>query len=226
MTWKRLLLSAFVFLVQLQATAQHIIKLEHTYFTSYFSVTEHIPVMVHYVLTSDMVTCPEEQKVPRSKGHFTADPIAHDETNLLKDYVRSGYDKGHNMSAADNGCNEQAMKECFYFSNMTPQPHFFNAGVWEKLERQERDEAADHGKIIVTTGSTGKAATIGPDEVVVPKYMWKVIYIPSKKRYECYIFPNSDEANKSLDDYETTLETLEAHADVTFSEGVAAMHTE
>lgn len=211
-------------LVGLHCSAQDIIKIKHTYYTSYFSTKEHIPLLVQYILTDKMVSCATEEKVPRSVGRFKADPLLPEETNLAKDYVRSGFDKGHNMPAADNACDETGMRECFYFSNMTPQPHFFNAGVWSKLERKERDEAVENGKIVVSIGSVGKAETIGPDSVVVPKYMWKVIYIPTAKTYECYIFPNSDDAKLPLEEYQTTLDILQEHADVTFRSGVARMN--
>ncbi|MCW3122386.1 MAG: hypothetical protein JWQ38_1878 [Flavipsychrobacter sp.] len=220
----RALSIVLVFLCTAQAIAQDIVKITHTYYTSYFSTREHIPLLVQYTLTDDMVNCSPETKVPRSVGKFKADPLEPELTNLAKDYLRSGYDKGHNMSAADNGCNVTGMQECFYFSNMTPQPHFFNAGVWSKLERQERNEAIEHGKIMVSIGSVGKAGAIGPDSVIVPKYMWKVIYYPRQKIYECYIFPNSDEASRPLEEYLTTLDVLQAHADVTFHNGVATLN--
>jgi len=213
-----LLLSFLCLGVSAQDTTD-IIKIEHTFYTSYFSQSEHIPIVVQYTLKSGMVTCSAGNKVPRSIGKFTRDPLQPDITTLTKDYVRSGYDRGHNMSAADNGCDTVGMKECFYFSNMTPQPHFFNAGVWEDLENQERVEAKQFKTIVVFTGSLGKVATIGKDSVVVPMYMWKVIYIPSAMKYECYLFPDSDAAKKPYTQYVTTLEEIEGHAGIRFSKG-------
>jgi DNA/RNA endonuclease G (NUC1) len=80
---------------------------------------------------------------------------------------------------------------------MTPQPHFFYAGTWEDLERQER-KYAEEEKIIVFTGSIGKTGAIGVDEVAVPQYMWKVIYFPQRSvdQYQCFLFPDSVEAVK------------------------------
>ena len=124
-----------------------------------------------------MLQCSE--RIPRQKK-FTPDPKHTDITNLAKDYRNSGYDRGHNMNADDNKCDADGMKECFYYSNMTPQPHSFNAGRWEDLEKLERTDATSLGKVIVTIGSVGKQETIGPDKVVVPKYMWKVLYFPDK----------------------------------------------
>jgi endonuclease G len=193
-----------------------LVKIEHTFYTSYFSPSEHIPIFVNYTLKGSMLSC--ATKIKRNTK-FTKDPTHPDITNLNSDYTRSGYDRGHNMSAQDNSCNREGMDECFYFSNMTPQPHFFNAGVWETLERQERAEATQFGTVIVTVGALGKSETIGKDSVVVPKYMWKVIYTPSTKNYECYLFPDRDDTKAPLLQYVTTLDEIQEHAGITFSAG-------
>ncbi|HEY4060454.1 MAG TPA: DNA/RNA non-specific endonuclease [Puia sp.] len=220
---KKVFLKMFVPLVLLFFAAgvsaqdtTELVKIEHTYYTSYFSPSEHIPIFVNYTLTGSMLSC--TTKIKRN-SKFTKDPTHPDITNLNADYTRSGYDRGHNMSAQDNSCNQEGMDECFYFSNMTPQPHFFNAGVWETLEKQERTEAAQYGTVIITVGSLGKVETIGKDSVVVPKYMWKVIYIPSTKKYQCYLFPDSDDAKAPLSQYVTTLDEIQEHAGITFNAG-------
>jgi endonuclease G len=208
-----LLLGALFFFQFVSAQDADIVKIKHTYFTSYFSKSEHIPIIVQYSLKPDMLNCSDPIK---RSNRFAKDPKQPVITNLQKDYTRSGYDRGHNMSAADNACDATGMKECFYFSNMTPQPHFFNAGVWEKLENQERDEARQSA-IVVFVGSLGKTETIGADKVYVPKYMWKVIYHPDTEKYECYLFPDSDNANKELSEYETTKDEIETHAGIQFT---------
>ena len=204
-------------LLQLYGFAQpkDIVVLKHQFYTSYFSVTEHIPVVVEYALTKDMFIC--DTKLKRT-NKFTPDPLLQNATNLKNDYKGSGYDRGHNMNAADNACNEMGMAECFYFSNMTPQPHFFNAGTWEDLENQERRYAAEE-KIYVFVGSIGKSSTIGADEVVVPEKMWKVIFFPqrSTNNYECYLFPDSKEAVKPYTIYKVSKETIEQYAKIKFT---------
>jgi len=199
----------------------HYVVISHTRYTSYFSIDEHIPLVVTFRLTADMVDCSKESH--RHRGKFTEDPDQPQLTNLNNDYKKSGYDRGHNMSAADNECDPQGMKECFYFSNMTPQPHSFNAGKWEDLEKQERAEAIQYGQIIVTVGSIGVKGQIGPDQIAVPQYMWKVIYIPSARKYQCYLFPDDDGVNDPLPQYEVPLEKIETEAPVDFQEGVVKL---
>jgi endonuclease G len=196
-----------------------IVKLKHEYFTSYYSKSQRIPIVVTYKLTNSMLWC--DPHVGRT-NKFVPDPLLTSYTNNLKDYVRSGYDKGHNMSAEDNVCSYDGMDECYYFSNMTPQPHFFNAGIWAELEKAEREEVRKHGTIMVSVGCTGKKATIGAHKVVVPKYMWKVVYIPSDDLYFCYMFPNSDEvADGNYNDYRVNLSYIKTNAGVHFENGIA-----
>ncbi|OJW80194.1 MAG: hypothetical protein BGO69_13270 [Bacteroidetes bacterium 46-16] len=196
-----------------------IVKLKHEYYTSYYSKKQRIPVLVTYRLTEGMLWC--DPHVART-NKFAADPQLPAYTNNLKDYVRSGYDKGHNMSAANNVCSYDGMDECYYFSNMTPQPHFFNAGIWQDLEKAERNEARKSGQIMVSVGCTGKKTTIGTHKIVVPKYMWKVVYIPADDVYYAYMFPNSDAiANDNYDDYKVNLSVIKTNAGVHFEGGLA-----
>jgi endonuclease G len=169
-----------------------------------------------------MLSCPEHLH----RGNwFTGDPEFEDMTgepnNYFNDYRHSGYDKGHNMSAADNACDAEGMRECFYFSNMTPQPHSFNAGVWEDLEKLERAAAIDLDTLIISVGSIGISAYIGEDSVVLPKYMWKVIYTKKLNHYEAFIFPDADNDDAPLGNYHTTLQAIEEQAHLKFSNGFA-----
>ena len=196
----------------------HYVVISHTRYTSYFSEDEHIPLVVTFKLTADMVQCGEEQHSHR--GKFSEDPDQPDLTNLNNDYRKSGFDRGHNMSAADNECDPDGMRECFYFSNMTPQPHAFNAGKWEDLEKQERTEAIEYGEVLITVGSIGIQQQIGTDQLAVPQYMWKVIYITNTKNYQCYLFPDAENVNDPLPQYQVPLDSIETLAPVDFNDGV------
>jgi len=212
----RLIISLTCFV--LSGYGQNVV-LKHTYYTSTFSLEKHIPVLVEYVLTKEMLTCAERFK---RKNKFARDPELPDETNLDKDYKRSGYDRGHNMSAEDNRCSETGMKECFYFSNMFPQTHHLNAGQWKKLEEMERQEAINYDSVKVFIGSIGKITTIGTDSVTVPEYCWKVIYIYGHG-YQCYIMPNNKE-EKTLEECKVLPPEIESRCGVTFLDDKATIH--
>lgn len=186
----------------------NVITLPHTYYTSHFSTSLHIPWVVEYTLRKKDVNCSNSIK---RTNKFAPDPLNKEATNLDKSYKNSGYDRGHNMPAADNGCNgAKAMEECFYFSNMFPQTHRLNAGVWKTLEEQERDMAIQDDSIYVWIGNYGVAKTVGPDEVAVPKYCWKVIYDYKTKEWSAYIFPNTLTVAGKPEDFETTVQDIES----------------
>ena len=201
-----------VFLLPLFAFCQKV-TIKHKYYTTIFDEKKHIPYVVTYKLTKGMLSC--DERVPRT-NKFTADPELPDATALKKDYQGSGYDQGHNMSAEDNKCDQAGMEECFYFSNMFPQTPKLNRGVWKMLEVRERHMAEEYGSIVVYIGSYGKKETIGPDEVVVPEYCWKVIY--SKGVFDAYTFPNTDDVTGKPAEFKTTLSEIEHRTGYHFSE--------
>ena len=69
-----------------------------------------------------------------------------------KDYLKSGYDKGHLAPAADMKYSTTTMKESFYFSNMSPQKPEFNRGIWKELEEQVRNWAQIYDTVYIVTG--------------------------------------------------------------------------
>jgi endonuclease G len=191
--------------------------LKHTSYTSYFIKAKHIPWVVSYTLLGNLMTC--SWAVKRT-DNFAPDPLCPEATNLNKDYARSGYDRGHNMPAEDNICNLDAMNECFYFSNMYPQTPNLNRGVWKELEEHERKEAMSDGVVTVYIGwynEPGKDKYIGPDNVLVPGYCWKVLYDHKTQLWEAYIFPNADKVPGNYVDYKTTVADISGKSGIQFS---------
>ena len=113
------------------------VVLKHINYTSTFSISKKYPVMVEWWVTKAMVSCPTPLK---RKDNFKPDPLLPQHTDIAKDYVGSGYDRGHMMPAADNLCQTQQIQdESFYFSNMSAQTHRLNAGDWKSLETFTRE---------------------------------------------------------------------------------------
>lgn len=113
----------------------------------------------------------------RRTDNFREDPLVSSGSASLKDYTRSGYDRGHLAPAADFKWSDSAMSGTFFFSNMSPQLPGFNRGIWKELEEKTRDQAKQDHEIYVVTGPVFKNAssTIGPNKVVVPTHYFKVI---------------------------------------------------
>src|SRR5580692_4205957 len=75
---------------------QDIVKIRNQNFTSYFSKTQHIPVLVVYSLTPDLFNC------SRMKGEngmkLAPDPQLPDATTLTEDYNKSLFDNAQMMA--------------------------------------------------------------------------------------------------------------------------------
>jgi endonuclease G, mitochondrial len=186
-TWKNWLNTlAVVLLVASGLVGQDLVTIKHQNYTTTFSKSKRYPVLVQWETTKAMVGCPTPLK---RKDNFKPDPQLVDETNIAFYYVKSGYDRGHVMPAADNLCQTQAVQdECFYFSNMVAQTHRLNAGDWKSLETATRDWALINDRVRVWSGSVGEAKKIGL--VSVPTQCWKVIHIPSANKWLAYLFNN------------------------------------
>ena len=100
--------------------------------------------MVEWWITKNTLTCPV--KVKRG-DKFIPDPLLPAETNLQSDYTGAGFDRGHNMPAADAVCDQVANEESFYFSNMTAQYPALNRGDWKTLEMLSRETALRYGVV-------------------------------------------------------------------------------
>ena len=187
-----LLITVLVFFA-IGGRAQDVVVLKHTNYTSHFSKSKKYPVMVEWWETKAKIGC--SNPIPR-KDNFKPDPQLPTETNIGADYVKSGYDRGHVTPAADNLCQTQVEQdECFYFSNMIPQTHTLNAGIWKTLETQTRVWAIEQDSIHVWAGAIGEEKKIG--NVSVPTHCWKVLYFKKTKTYQAFLFKN--DKNKPMD---------------------------
>lgn len=195
---KRILPIITLLLASLVSFSQDTIRIKHNNYTTVFSKSKYYPVVVEWWVTKNMVSCPTPLK---RKDNFKPDPQLPIHTDIIKDYVKSGMDRGHMMPAADNLCQTQEIQdECFYFSNMSAQYHSLNAGDWKSVETLVRQLASEQDSIHVWSGNIGESKRIG--RVAVPEKCWKVIYIKKTNKWMYFLFENT--ASKP-DGYENNL---------------------
>ena len=174
----------------------------HQHYTTYYNANLRTADRVEWDLTPAMVGC---QQVPR-KDKFVQDPKISNSASP-RDYVNSGYDRGHLFSYKSASCDPIDRIECFYMSNMLPQEHSFNAGTWGKLEDYERALAAKQ-PIHVIAGGIGSLGRLPAGENI-PAFMYKVIKVNGL--YVAWIMPNSHEAQGvPLDHWKVSIATLNA----------------
>lgn len=95
------------------------------------------------------------------------------------EFVRSGYDRGHlSPNYAISVCyGEEAQKETFLLSNIVPQVHALNAGLWKDLEQRiVRRYVERYGTVWVQVGpvfTEPAAQKVG--RIPVPSAFWMVV---------------------------------------------------
>ncbi|ALS63703.1 DNA/RNA non-specific endonuclease [Pandoraea apista] len=137
----------------------------------------------------------------------------------LRDYVRSGYDRGHMAPSADMP-DAQAQSESFSLSNMVPQNSENNRYLWAGIESSVRKLAQDRGELFVLTGPLFKGKTITQvgNRVMVPTQLYKVVYDPRRKQAGAYLV-----ANEATGDYSVvSVAELETLAGIDFFPGMPA----
>jgi endonuclease G len=202
---KKLLIVTLFCLSSVISYSQDTVRIKHTNYSTVFSKSKKYPLVVEWWVTKNMVTCPTPLK---RKDNFKPDPKLFQYTDLSKDYVGSGFDRGHMMPAADNLCQtQQVQDECFYFSNMAAQYHSLNAGDWKSLETFVREEAKKSDSIRVWCGNIGEIKKIG--SVSVPKYCWKVIYIKKENIWKSFLFENNTSKPDGFQNNEVEISDIE-----------------
>ncbi|KAF2751357.1 hypothetical protein M011DRAFT_464091 [Sporormia fimetaria CBS 119925] len=155
----------------------------------------------------------------------------------LKDYFRSGYDRGHQVPAADAKWSQQAMDDTFLLSNMCPQVgDGFNRDYWAHFEDFCRRLTKSYPSVRIVTGPLylpkrdpdGKwrvsYEVIGqPPNVAVPTHFYKVIFAEDGKQggkvaLGAFVLPNAVISNtKPLQDFEVPLEVVERASGLEFA---------
>jgi DNA/RNA endonuclease G (NUC1) len=190
------------------AHAQDTVTITHQRFTAAYDKTLLYPLKVHWIITTNDLCAPHTpRRVERKNGYFKKDPLLPAYTNLKSYYLNNphGYERGHNMNAADNSCDLEQMKECHYFSNITPQTVALNEHVWGDLEDYTRRLVLQFGRVEVWCGSYGFKEKMGP--VSVPLFCWKIIRYANT--VEAYIMPNDTVVDrKPYTYYKTTVSSI------------------
>ncbi|QIW99922.1 hypothetical protein AMS68_005440 [Peltaster fructicola] len=155
----------------------------------------------------------------------------------LSDYVRSGYDRGHQVPAADAKWSQEAMDSTFALSNMCPQVgEGFNRDYWAHFEDFTRRLTSFYPSVRIVTGplylpkkdADGKwrvsYEVVGhPPNIAVPTHFYKVIFAEDGKTggnvsLAAFVLPNARIPNdKPLQDFEVPMEALERASGLEFA---------
>ena len=157
----------------------------------------------------------------------------------LSDYFRSGYDRGHQVPAADARFSQQAMDDTFYLTNICPQVgDGFNRDYWAHFERFCRHLTDKYESVRIMTGplylprrdpETGKYKVcyevIGnPPSIAVPTHFFKLIVAEAPKKNPeadyvtvgAFVLPNEPIPNSTnLTEFEVPVNAIERSTGLT-----------
>lgn len=190
-------------------------EIQHEAYTVSYNSEWLLPNWVAYELTAQEV----EGEFPRA-DHFYPDPMVVGKQADNSDYRKSGYDRGHMAPAADMKWSETAMRESFYFTNICPQLHNLNAGVWQDFEDRGRKWANQYGSVYIVCGpvvNKKTLGTIGENQVVVPDGFYKVFLIKNNGRYEALgLLFDHVSGRKKMKNYACSVDSVEKITGIDF----------
>lgn len=155
----------------------------------------------------------------------------------LADYRRSGFDRGHQVPAADAKWSQAAMDSTFAMSNMCPQVgDGFNRDYWAHFEDFCRRLTGRYPSVRVVTGPL-YLPTRGPDgkfrvtyevigsppNVAVPTHFYKVIFAEDGRTggnvsLGAFVLPNAEIDNsRSLKTFEVPVSVVERASGLEFA---------
>lgn len=178
----------------------------------------HIPLASFEHLTPDHIGHGNVER----KNAFREDPeVRPDARARLVDYKAGAklYDRGH-MADAQNAGTDKEMFDTFLLSNMVPQVSSFNRGMWKNLETHVAKMVRGGRDLYVISGAIiGRSPlAIGPDHVIVPHALFKIVIDRKTNESIAYIIPN-EVSNKSYKDFQVTMGDVEKTLDINFIPG-------
>lgn len=133
-------------------------------YTSYYSNSLKVPLYVVYYLSNG------GGNYSRAKLRF----IEEKNTAKNSDYSKSGYDRGHLVSAEDFAYDYRKQSLTFSYYNCFPQTQSLNRGSWKVWETTIRNESKRWPLKIFIGGIYGQKKIRG--RIGIPDYCWKVVY--------------------------------------------------
>ncbi len=177
----KILSSSFDYLPS--STTNQVIK--HDYFSLSYSETHEQAEWVAYELKASHIS-----RTNRKRPYFIYDKKVKTTSANYRNYKNSGYDRGHLCPAGDRKFSKDAFNDTFFTSNISPQKHDFNSGIWNRLEQKTRYWASKDKHLYVITGGILKNGlkTIGQEKVTVPEQFYKILLDFSKPQIKAIAF--------------------------------------
>ena len=136
------------------------------------------------------------RKFKRTNNFHEEKQLPYNERAQLRDYARSGYDRGH-MAPSGNMPDTESQAQSFSLANMIPQDPDNNRILWEGIESALRTRVKESGELYIITGPlfVGANLTQLNGRVTVPAQIFKAVYDPRSKSAAAYLVDNAPGMN-------------------------------
>jgi endonuclease G len=184
-------------------------------YTVIFSYAYNLPRFIFELLTVDQLTLDSTRTPAKRSSSFFTTTLPNGKLSATnRDYLKSGYDRGHMVPAGDFVWNKELKDETFFYTNINPQTPTLNRGIWANLESRIRDNVIKHSEnAYVVTGAIFNPECldkIGPDSLCVPVSYFKIVYFESRKTMFAFLFDNTvDKYEGAITDFQVSVDFIE-----------------
>ncbi|KAA3620328.1 MAG: DNA/RNA non-specific endonuclease [Flavobacterium sp.] len=194
------------------------VMVRHSYYTLSYSEKHEQAEWIAYELKKEHLA-----KAEFERPYFVQDRKIKTESAHWRNYKNSGYDRGHLCPAGDRRFDYNAYHETFLTSNISPQDHVFNAGIWNRLEQKVRYWAERKDELYIITGGVLKDGleTIGDEEVSVPEEFYKIVIDKNGDTLKAiaFLIPNEG-TSASFYDFTVSIDAIEKKTGLDFLRGL------
>lgn len=172
-----------------------------------------------------------QKNVDRKQGvdPFESDPsLSEGYQRVRSDFGAKGYERGHICASEDRVYSREANDQTFYYTNMSPQVHGFNSGLWLDLEgvvrKWGRSCTASDTMYVVKGGTIDKEEQIikyinNDRSKPVPKYYYMAVLFKKAESFKAIAFwlEHTDKPKSTkLVDYALSIDELEEKTGIDF----------
>ena len=153
---------------------------------------------VWYELKGDLVDKKNIKKRPR---FYTEKNIPVKFRSKSKDYIKSGFDRGHLANDASFDYDKKIQRKTYSMANIIPQYPKVNRYTWIKAERYERQIAKKLNSVVVVNlvDYSNSPGTIGKSKISIPSSYTKILFNNQKNFIKYFKYLNKKDIDIKAD---------------------------
>jgi len=159
---------------------------------------------VSYTLYGDLV---HELNIEKRPSFYVEQAIEPEYRATTRDYVRSGYDRGHLAPDASFDWSQESLDSTYSLANIIPQVPVVNRKTWIKAEKYARKKAVELSELNVVNVVKYNSVSphIGEHKISVSIGFYKILFNDEEEYEECFFYLNDLNASSKGDELKNHL---------------------